>query len=228
MVRKRRIGKFTAVGVSQIVFFLTSLALASVQDAKTDLAWTDVGDSILNLEEEVAVQRDHKSINQNEGLLGVGDFFRLIQDVNQRLVPRGEKMGPLLKGQDFQILAVKIDSKRRRYYQVKSKWGLGYIYAGTKVSYAKWAKQIWSQDQKIIARAGDYVKVKRKRGLKLSKAPGTESFYKIPRGAQIQVESVNQNEEGKLFYKVKYKSRKGYADFGDLESMASKTWREVH
>ena len=220
MVRKRLLVK--------LITFMASTAVANVQDAKTDLAWTDVGDSIIKTEDEVAVQRDYNSINQNEGLLEVGDFIRLARDINQRVSPGGEGMGPLLKGQDFQILAVEIDNKRRRFYKVKSDKGVGYIYAGTKVTYAKWTKQIWSQDKKIIARAGDHVKVKRKKGLKISKSPNAKSFFKIPRGAEIQVESIGQTEEGKVFYKVKYKSKSGFADFGDAETMASNTWNEVH
>jgi len=208
---------------------MASTAVAGVQDANTDLAWTDVGDSIIQVEEEVNVQKDYNSINQTEGLLEVGSFIRLARDINLRDSPGGEVMGPLLKGQDFQILAVQIDEKRKRFYQVKSEKGIGYIYAGTKRTYAKWTKQIWSSEAKVMAQAGDHVKVKRKRGLKISKSPSDEPFYSIPRGAEIQIESIGQTEEGKVFYKVKYKSKSGFAYFGDTEALAaSKSWSEVY
>jgi len=221
MVRKRLLIK--------LITFMASTAVAGVQDANTDLAWTDVGDSIIQVEEEVNVQKDYNSINQTEGLLEVGSFIRLARDINLRDSPGGEVMGPLLKGQDFQILAVQIDEKRKRFYQVKSEKGIGYIYAGTKRTYAKWTKQIWSSEAKVMAQAGDHVKVKRKRGLKISKSPSDEPFYSIPRGAEIQIESIGQTEEGKVFYKVKYKSKSGFAYFGDTEALAaSKSWSEVY
>lgn len=221
MVRKRLLIK--------LITFMASTSVASVQDAKTDLAWTDIGDSIIKVEDELKVQRDYNSINQTEGLLEVGSFIRLARDINLRVSPGGEGLGPLLKGQDFQILEVQIDEKRRRFYKVKSDKGIGYLYAGTKVTYAKWVKQIWSTDNKVMAQAGDHVKVKRKKGLKISKTPNEKSFYSIPKGSEIQVESIGQNEEGKVFYKVKYKSKTGFAYFGDAESIASnKTWAEVN
>jgi len=221
MVRKRILIK--------LITFMASTAVANAQQANTDLAWTDVGDSIIKIEDEVAVQRDHNSINQTEGLLEVGSFIRLARDINLRDAPGGKGLGPLLKGQDFQILEVKIDEKKKRFYKVKSEKGVGYIYAGTKVTYAKWAKQIWSADAKVIAQVGDHVKVKRKRGLKISKTPDAKSFYKIPRGAEIQIESIGQTEAGKVFYKVKYKSKTGFAHFGDAATMAAnKAWNEVY
>jgi len=208
---------------------MASTAVAGVQDAKTDLAWTDIGDSIIKVEDERKVQRDYNSINQTEGLFAVGSFIRLARDINLRVSPGGEGLGPLLKGQDFQILKVEIDEKRKRFYKIKSEKGVGYIYAGTKRTYPKWTKQIWSADNKIMAQAGDHVKVKRRRGLKISKTPNEKSFYSIPRGSEIQVESIGQTEEGKVFYKVKYKSKSGFADFGDTDSLVSQnSWNEVH
>jgi hypothetical protein len=221
MVRKRFL--------INLITFMASTAVAGVQEAKTDLAWTDIGDSIIKVEDEAKVQRDYNSINQTEGLLAVGSFIRLARDINLRVSPAGEGLGPLLKGQDFQILEVQIDEKRKRFYKVKSDKGIGYIYAGTKRTYAKWTRQIWSTDAKVMAQAGDLVKVKRKKGLKISKSPNEKSFYSIPRGAELQVESIDQTEEGKVFYKVKYKSKSGFAYFGDAETLASnKAWNEVY
>jgi hypothetical protein len=224
MVRKNILSVMATITLS------TATAAAGVQDANTDLAWSDIGDSIINVQDEVKVQRDYDSISQNEGLFQVGSFIRLVQDINLRKAPGAEGMGPLLKGQEYQILEIKIDASRKRYYRVKSERGMGYIYAGTKATYDKWTKQIWSSDdKKIMALAGDLVKVKRKKGLKISTAPSAESFYSIPKGAQVQVESVKQIEDGRVFYKVKYKSKSGYAYFGDAEALASgKTWAEVY
>jgi len=221
MVRKRLLIK--------LITFMASTAVAGAQDANTDLAWADIGDSIIKVEDEVKVQRDHNSINQTEGLLEVGSFIQLVRDINLRESPGGAGLGPLLKGQNFQILGVQIDEKRKRFYKVKSDKGVGYIYAGTKVTYPKWTRQIWSADAKVMAQPGDHVKVKRKRGLKISKSPEAKSFYSIPKGSEIQVESVGQTETGKVFYKVKYKSKSGFAYFGDAETLAShENWNEVH
>ena len=85
-----------------------------------------------------------------------------------------------------------------------------------------------ASEKKLIAQTGDYIKVKRRKGLKIATAPGEESFYSIPKGSEILVESLKQTEEGKLFYKVKYKSKVGFAYFGDAESLISnKTWSEL-
>lgn len=222
MVRKNILSVMATITLS------TATAAASVQDANTDLAWSDVGDSIVKVQDDIQVQKDYDSISQNEGLFPVGSFIKLVQDVNLRVEPGEESLEPVLKGEEFQILGVKTDARRKRYYKIKSDKGLGYIYAGTKNSYAKWTQQIWSSKNKVMAQAGDLVKVKRKKGLKISKSPSDDSFYSIPKGAQVQVESLAQNEDGRVFYKVKYKAKSGFAYFGDAEALASsKTWAEV-
>lgn len=225
MVRKNILSVMVTITLSTATATATA---GGAQEVKDDLAWSDVGDSIIKVHEEVQVQKDYDSISQNEGLFEVGSFIRLVQDVNLRREPGEEGMGALLKGEEFQILGVKIDARRKRYYKIKSDKGLGYIYAGTKNSYENWTQQVWSSKNKVMAQAGDLVKVKRKRGLKISKTPTDDSFYSIPKGAQVQVESLAQNEDGRVFYKVKYKAKSGFAYFGDAETLASnKTWAEV-
>ncbi len=200
------------------------------QKAKTDLAWSDVGGDLFKVSEEVRVQKDYRSISKDEGLMPVGSFIRVVQDVNLRRAPGGEKLKPVLRGEDFQVLEVIVDNKGKRYYKVKSGKDVGYVYAGTKVSYSRWTKQTWSSANKVIAEPGDIVKVKRRRGLKISKSVDAgKHFYSIPKNASVQVESVIQDSDGKLYYKVKYKSRAGFAKVAESDEIAKvKNWTEVY
>jgi hypothetical protein len=212
------------------IILMSATVWANPQKANTDLAWSDVGDNIFQEKEDKRVQRDYDSIGKNEGLMPVGSFVRLAQDVNLRTAPGGTVIKPALKGEDFQVLEVIVDEKGKRFYKVKSGANFGYIYAGTKVSYAKWARQTWSSDNKVIAEPGDLVKVKRKRGLKILKTIKDEkSFTSIPKNSQVQVESVVQDNKGKLFYKVKYKSKSGFAEVVDTKEIATiKNWEKIY
>lgn len=216
--------------VMKTILFMSVTSWASQQEAKTDLAWSDVGGNMFEVTEEVRVQRDYSSISKDEGLMPVGSFIRMAQDVNLRTTPSGSKIKPVLKGEDFQVLEVVIDNRGKRFYRVKSGSDFGYVYAGTKVSYSKWVKQTWSSVNKVIAEPGDVVKVKRRKGLKISREMSIgKHFYSIPKNSKIQVESVIQDKSGKLFYKVKYKSRAGFAEVSDVDQIAKmKTWSEVY
>lgn len=212
------------------IILMSATAWANAQTANTDLAWSDVGDNVLQVNEDKRVQRDYDSINKNEGLMPVGSFIRLVQDVNLRTTPSGKKIKPALKGEDFQVLEVVVDDKGKRFYKVKSGADFGYIYAGTKASYSKWAKQTWSSDNKVIAEPGDLVKVKRRRGLKILKTvKDKKHFTSIPKNSQVQIESVVQDNKGKLFYKVKYKSKSGFTEvLGKKEIAALKGWEKIY
>jgi hypothetical protein len=212
-----------------LTVFLTQAAWANNQEAKSDVAWSDIGDSVFQVEEEPKVQRDYDSISADEGLMPVGSFIKLVQDVNLRTSPGGIKIKPILKDEDFQVLEVVVDSSGKRYYKIKAGQDVGYIYAGTKVSYGDWTQQTWSSNNKVIAEPGDLVKVKRKKGLKISKKINEDSFYRVPKNSEVLVESVIQDQTGKLFYKVKYKSRSGYASVAGPEQIAQvKDWKEVY
>lgn len=224
--------------ITKIVFLMSVSAWAgskgvqktNPQTAKTDLAWSDVGDDMFKVSEEVRGQRDYSSISKDEGLMPVGSFIRMAQDVNLRAAPGGSRVKPVLKGEDFQVLEVIVDNKGKRYYKVKSGKDIGYVYAGTKVSYPRWTKQTWSSVNKVIAEPGDIIKVKRHRGLKISKSVDAgKHFYSIPKNSKVQVESVIQDKDGKLYYKVKYKSRAGFAKVADSDEIAKvKNWSEVY
>ncbi len=216
--------------IVKTILLMTATVWANQQKANNDLAWSDVGDNIFKVNEDVRVQKDYSSISKSEGLMPVGSFIKLAQDVNLRKTPGGEKVKPALKGEDFQVLEVIVDNKGKRYYRVKSGADFGYLYAGTKVSYSDWTKQTWSSDNKVIAEPGDMVKVKRRRGLKISKdIDAKKSFYSIPKNSQVQVESVIQNQAGKLYYKVKYKSKAGFAEVTSSDEIAQvKNWSEVY
>ncbi len=216
--------------IVKTILLMTATVWANQQKANTDLAWSDVGDNVFKVNEDVRVQKDYSSISKNEGLMPVGSFIKLAQDVNIRTAPGGEKIKPALKGEDFQVLEVIVDNRGKRYYKVKSGEDFGYVYAGTKVSYSNWTKQTWSSDNKVIAEPGDMAKVKRRRGLKISKDINAEkSFYSIPKNSKVQVESVIQNQQGKLYYKVKYKSKAGFAEVTSSDEIAKvKNWSEVY
>lgn len=212
--------------IFKAVILLTNLSFANQQEARNDFAWADIGDTIIDVREEEKVQRDYKSIQKDEGLLSIGSFITLSRDINLRAKVGGQKIKPVYKGAVYQILGIKTQGAKR-FYKIKDGLDVGYIYAGTKASYAGWAKQTWSEESKVIPQIGDYVKIKRKRGLRISKKPSEESFSYIPRGVQVQVESIVESE-GDLFYKMKYKSKEGFARIGSASQVSkSKNWKFV-
>ncbi len=211
-------------------FLMTVTVWASQQEAKSDLIWSDIGNNALKIEYKVRVQKDYNSISDKEGLMPIGSFIRLVQDINLRKTPKGELIKPLFKGQDFQVLNVIVDNNGTRYYKVKFKEDFGYLYAGTKASYPEWIKQTWSSKNKIIPEPGDIVKVKRIKGLKISKKISDKNFfYSIPKNSEIQVKSITQDKSGKLYYGVKYRSKTGFAKVTNLSTLAkAKNWSEFY
>lgn len=217
----------------KIVTSLISLMLSASpaqanQEAHTDQDWADIGKSFIKVAPQKKVQRDFSQISKSEGLFSIGSFVRVVRDINLRRAPGGEKMWPVYKGSDFQILGVATQPDGKRFYKIKDKGEIGYLYAGTKRSYAKWLKQVWLMDGKIIAQPGDQIKIKRRRGAKLSVAPDEKHFYSIPKGEKARVTSVKETEDGRVFYKVKYRARSGFIEAGSIDKIAqAKTWTEV-
>ncbi len=206
--------------IIKTVFLMAFTVLANQQKIKNDLVWSDIDNNTFKVRNEIRIQRNYNSISDSEGLMPVGSFIKLAQDINLRKTPNGELIKPLFRGDEFQVLNVIVDNNKTRHYKIKSKKDFGYLYAGTKVSYSKWIKQTWSSNNKIIAQPGDMIKVRRIKGLKISKKINDKDFfYLIPKNSEVRVKSIIQDKSGKLYYKVKYKSKAGFAQVTNFNKL---------
>ncbi len=163
------------------------------------------------------------------GVFELGSFIKLKQDLNLRKSPGGEKTAILLKGDEAQVVSIKLNKTGNRYYQVYTKGMIGYVYAGDNQSYDQWVEQAWrSKEKKFLARSGDVVRIKNKNGISIRIKPGDKRVSLIPEGSTVTVRGLKQGEDGKIYYKIKHRSYSGYIYAGNLEKRASLSfWTEV-
>lgn len=202
-------------------------ANANPQKSLDDLSWSDIGTEFMGIEQDERQLQQSYASNTEEGLLPIGSFILLKKDINLRKTPSGNVIKPVKKGKVYQVLNIQREGSKR-FYQIRSGKDLGYIYAGTHRSYKDWTKQTWGDYQKEIPQIGDKVKIKRKKGVPISQKPGHKSFYKIPKNAEAQVESI-ESINGKVFLRLSYRSKMGYVSFEQPQKEAqTDSWAGVY
>jgi hypothetical protein len=215
-----------------ILSFLFPLTAQAEHEGYDDQVWADIGSEFSVEESDLSQKRSLSDINDSEGLLSMGVFIKLSQDVNLRETPGGEKIKPILKGKVYQILGVHVKKSGRRYYKVKDDEDVGYFYAGTKQDYKKWARQIWSDSgaEKVVALPGDSIKVKRRSGMRIFKGPEfKKELTHVSKNKKLTVKDIIEGQDGQVIYFVKYRDKTGYIKAGDTQNIAfSKQWNEIN
>ena len=98
--------------------FFAQTAFAEL-DGYNDDTWADIGDEFSISKGDVSQKRSYSDINDSEGLMSLGTFIKLTQDINLREEPGGTKIKPVLKDSVYQVLGVHINPNGRRYYKVQ-------------------------------------------------------------------------------------------------------------
>lgn len=222
-----RVLKRNLLFILPIVFFAQNAF--SELEGYNDNTWSDIGDEFNISEKDVSQKRSFSDINDSEGLMSLGAFIKLSQDINLRKAPGGEKIKPVLKDSLYQVLGVHVKSNGRRYYKIKDGQDVGFVYTGSKKDYLEWATQVWSDDKKVIATPGDTVKVKRKKGFALFKQPGGEIIATVSKNRKFLVQDTIEANDGRVVYFVKYRNKEGYITAGNAENLATtKSWKELY
>lgn len=220
--------KWLAVLTLSILFPLTAQAS---HEGYNDQTWADIGNEFSIDQSELSQTRSLSDINDSEGLLSMGSFIRLSQDINLRETPGGKKIKPVLKNGIYQIIGVKVKKNGSRYYKIKDDIDVGYFYAGTKKDYKKWARQMWSDEnaEKLVAIPGDSIKIKKRSGMRIFKSPEfKEELTHVSRNRKLMVKDIIEGKNGEVIYFVKYRTKTGYVKAGDNGLIAmSNTWDEV-
>jgi len=215
-----------------IASFLFPLTAQAEHEGYDDQAWADIGSEFSVDEGELSQRRSLSDINDSEGLLSMGSFVRLSQDVNLRETPAGTKIKPVLKNKMYQILGVHVRKNGNRYYKIKDDLDVGYFYAGTKKDYKKWARQIWSEKggEKLVATPGDSIKVKRSSGMQIFKGPEFKNeLTHVSKNRKLVVKDIIEGQDGEVIYFVKYRNKTGYVKAGDSQNLAlSEQWNELN
>jgi len=213
------------------ISLLFPLSAHAEHEGYSDKTWADIGTEFSIDETELSQRRSMSDINDSEGLLSIGSFIRLSQDVNLRETPGGKKIRPVFKDNVYQIIGVKVKKNGSRYYKIKDDIDVGYFYAGNKKDYKRWARQMWSEDdaEKLVAVPGDSVKIKKRSGMELFKSPEFKNeLTHISRNKKLVVKDVIEGKDGEVIYFVKYRTKSGYIKAGDNGLIAmSNAWNEI-
>lgn len=194
-----------------------------------DNTWADISDEFSISKKDVQQKRSFSDINDSEGLMSLGAFVKLTQDINLRKTPGGKRLKPVLKDQVYQVLGVIVKPNGARYYKIKDKDDVGFIYSGSKKDYQLWTTQVWSDDKKVIALPGDTVKVKREKGFALFKQPGGDKITTVSKNRKFLVQDTIEDNDGRVVYFVKYRNKEGYITAGNAENLSiTKNWKELH
>ena len=161
----------------------------------------------------------------SENLFSVGSAVEVLKNINLRNSPGGAWKVTIPRGTFVQVLdfVLKDSSKQERFYKVKYKNHIGYIYAGTKNKSKHWV--IKSQEKsyyRLIAHVKDRIKVENEEGEKLFNSNGD-----IVRTAELneilQVEEINISDD---MNKVQYRINEDEFVFaglsGDLLNLSEK------
>ena len=214
------------------VSFLFPLTAQAEHEGYDDQTWADIGNEFSVDESELSQKRSMSDINDSEGLLSLGSFIRMSQDVNLRETPGGQKIKPVLRDAIYQVLGVHVRKNGKRYYKIKDGFDIGYFYAGTKTDYKKWAKQVWSntEGEKVVALPGDSIKITRRSGMSIFKGPEfKEELTHVSKNRKLTVKDIIESQNGEVIYFVKYSNKTGYVNAGDSQSIAlSDQWNELN
>lgn len=151
------------------------------------------------------LDRHNVCIEYSENLFSVGSSVKVLKNINLRNTPGGAWKVTVSKNTLVQVLdfVIKNNSNQERYYKVKYKSHIGYIYAGSKTQSNSWATL--SQEKspyRLIAHLEDKIKVETEDGENIYNSIG-EVVRKASLNELLQVENINvSGDMNKIEYQV--------------------------
>lgn len=153
-------------------------------------------------------------------LVSVGKWIQLKKTINLRSTPGGGLLGSAPQGsvlevKDFEVRGL---NSMDRYYRVKVRDQIGWIYAGNTSDSQDWATEVSGSSQGAeVALAGQFIEVMNGVGINLRQTPGGVLILRVPAKTYLQVLDVAvRGASNEIYYLVSYQGTKGFIYSGFL------------
>ncbi|WP_127716979.1 hypothetical protein [Halobacteriovorax sp. HLS] len=126
-------------------------------------------------------------------LFNVGESITLGKNINLRLTPGGAWKVTIPRNSVVQVLDFVLSDifDQKRFYKVKYKDFVGFIYAGNKQDFTDWSNRTQQKSiDRLIAMRGDKVKVEKEGGVAVYNSDG-DIIRELPAGEILTVSSIS-------------------------------------
>ncbi len=141
-----------------------------------------------------------------------------VSALNFRTSPWGKVIGVVTSGNVYRVYASKKDSNGKIWYKIKSRSKYGYVYAGN--GYTKEVSSNKKTVKSINKKVSKETKINKRVSIQVSAlnfrtSPWGKVIGVVTRGSTYQVYAYKKDANGKVWYKIKSRSKYGYIYAGN-------------